>query len=638
MIDIASKAAAALLAEDARQVEQQDSPSSSLATVSSASKQASWSYWAANNVTWALSQILYLIDGSKFSNQSPYLSDNYAPVEAEIYEAALTLLDGTALPEDLNGAFIRTGPNPYLNPAGRYHWFDGDGMSHVVRFKNGTASYCNKWVDTARIREEKKAGYAAAGKIGDSKGIFGVGHILLDLLKKKFVVSTANGLGQGNTALAFHARRLLTLHEGDLPYHLKIACNGLVETIDRITFDGKLLSNSAHNNNNKNGTSPATPTATPLSSTAGNRPACFTAHPKIDSETGEMFAFAYSVEQAPFLWFTRIDASGAVVADFPVPGLRGPVMMHDFALTQNHVIFIDAPLFFKPEVMIKKGSLPFDFDKSAPLRLGVMRRDLDAAAENSVMWFTLEPLMCFHVANAWETGHTSDISTTKDGFENIKEKKEKENRTATKIEVYLCTFKDFSLDSFTAVSADAEPHLTRVTLDLETGEAISQQLLDLCGDFPTIPASLVARPTRYAYVATFNTSSFGSPIFYGVAKVDLTASGAANATLGLIEHGQGRVGGECYFVPKQQRSSSGGAMAKAGEDKKEEATNEKLEEDDGYLMTYVYDEDKKESECVVYDAKTMSSKPVARVSLAGHRVPYGFHCTWVTEEQLKSQI
>ncbi|KAL4524556.1 hypothetical protein Ndes2526A_g06676 [Nannochloris sp. 'desiccata'] len=590
MIDIASKAAAALLAEDARQVEQQDSPSSSLATVSSASKQASWSYWAANNVTWALSQILYLIDGSKFSNQSPYLSDNYAPVEAEIYEAALTLLDGTALPEDLNGAFIRTGPNPYLNPAGRYHWFDGDGMSHVVRFKNGTASYCNKWVDTARIREEKKAGYAAAGKIGDSKGIFGVGHILLDLLKKKFVVSTANGLGQGNTALAFHARRLLTLHEGDLPYHLKIACNGLVETIDRITFDGKLLSNSAHNNNNKNGTSPATPTATPLSSTAGNRPACFTAHPKIDSETGEMFAFAYSVEQAPFLWFTRIDASGAVVADFPVPGLRGPVMMHDFALTQNHVIFIDAPLFFKPEVMIKKGSLPFDFDKSAPLRLGVMRRDLDAAAENSVMWFTLEPLMCFPRSKRLGNG------------------------------------------------ADAEPHLTRVTLDLETGEAISQQLLDLCGDFPTIPASLVARPTRYAYVATFNTSSFGSPIFYGVAKVDLTASGAANATLGLIEHGQGRVGGECYFVPKQQRSSSGGAMAKAGEDKKEEATNEKLEEDDGYLMTYVYDEDKKESECVVYDAKTMSSKPVARVSLAGHRVPYGFHCTWVTEEQLKSQI
>jgi carotenoid cleavage dioxygenase len=565
-----------LLAEELRQ-----DPSNAVAATSSSS---SWSYWAANNATWALEQLLYLLDGSKFSrNKSPYLCDNYAPVRAESFETALPLLDAhTTLPADLNGAFIRTGPNPYFDPAGRYHWFDGDGMSHVVRFKNGSAAYCNRFVETARLKQEKKVGYAAAGKIGDMKGISGIGHILFDLLKKKLgVLSTGNGFGTGNTALVFHAGRLLTLNEGDLPYHLKIACSGLVETIDRITFDGKL--------NNK----------------ANKRPASFTAHPKIDPETGEMFAFAYSVEQAPYLWFTRINPHGKVVADFPVPGLRGPIMMHDFALTQNHVIFIDAPLFFKPEVMIKKGTLPFDFDKTCPMRLGVMKRDLDSADENSVMWFTLEPGMCFHVANAWETTSTSESSGS------IKNKKKKE------IEVYLCCFKDFSLDQFTATSADSEPHLTRVTLNLETGEVQSQQLLDLCGDFPTVPASLVGRPTRYTYVATFNTSAFGSPVFYGVAKVDLTAASAKYATVGLIEHGKGRVGGECFFV---------------------KASGENNEEDDGYLITYVYDEMKKESECVVYDAKTMSSTPVARVSLAGHRVPYGFHCTWVSEEQLKSQI
>jgi len=614
MVDVAPKAAAALLAEDVRQVEQQDSPSLSPIPVSSASKQASWSYWAANNATWALAQFLFLLDGSKFSEPSPYLSDNYAPVKAEIYEAALPMLDGTTLPEDLNGAFIRTGPNPYFNPLGRYHWFDGDGMSHVVRFKNGTASYCNRWVDSARLSEEKKAGYAAGGKIGDQRGIFGLAHVLLNLLKIKIgVVSAKDGLGQGNTALAFHAGRLLTLHEADLPYHLRIACNGLVETIDRITFDGKLLSSHPHNNDNnkenthnhnkENGAASDIPKAPIFSSPAASkaRPAHFTAHPKIDPKTGEMFAFAYSVEQDPYLWFTRIDASGNVVADFPVPGLRGPVMMHDFALTQNHVIFIDAPLFFKPEAMIRRGTLPFVFDKTSPFRLGVMRRDLEVADKDSVMWFNLEPAMCFHVANAWET---KGISTA-NGFENLE------------IEVYLCLFKDFSLDNFTAVSEDAEPHLTRVTLNLKTGEAISQQLLNLCGDFPTVPASLVAQPTRYAYVATFNTGAHGMPLFYGVAKIDLTASGAENATVGLIEYGKGRIGGECYFVPR---------------------TNGSLEEDDGYLMTYVYDEDMKESECVVYDAKTMNNKPVARVGLAGHRIPHGFHCTWVTEEQLKSQV
>jgi len=635
MVDIASKATAALLAEDIRQVEQQDSPSSSPTTDRSASKQVSWSYWAANNATWALSQLLFLLDGSKFSKPSPYLCDNYAPVTDEIYEAALPLLDGTTLPEDLNGAFIRTGPNPYFNPAGRYHWFDGDGMSHVVRFKNGTASYCNKWLDSARLREEKKAGYAVGGKIGDHKGLAGIAHILLNLLKIKIgVVSTKDGLGTGNTALAFHAGRLLSLHEGDLPYHLKIACNGLVETIQRITFDGKLgksTTTTRHNNSNKSGgvSLDITKADIPSFKSTSNRPESFTAHPKIDPETGEMFAFAYSVQEEPYLWFSRIDPSGTVVADFPVPGLRGPIMMHDFALTQNYVLFIDAPLFFKPEAMVKKGTLPFEFDKTAPLRLGVMRRDLQSAPDTrSVTWFHVEPGMCFHVANAWETNDISTTTTTNDGLQIPKQQ----------IEVYLCMFKDFSLDSFTAVSDDAEPHLTRVTLDLETGEAVSQQLLHVCGDFPTIPASLVARPTRYAYVATFNTSSFGSPIFYGVAKVDLTASGPLNATVGLIEHGKGRICGECYFVPRHQRSAPGGGVAKIKEDGKIGETHENKEEDDGYLVTYVYDEGKKESECVVYDAKTMNSKPVARVSLAGHRVPYGFHSMWVTEDQLQSQV
>ena len=143
----------------------------------------------------------------------------------------------------------------------------------------------------------------------------------------------------------------------------------------------------------------------------------------------------------------------------------------------------------------------------------------------------------------------------------------------------------------------------------------------------------MAHPTRYTYVALFKSSSFGSPIFYGVAKVDLTASGAENATVGVIEHGEGRVGGECYFVPRtQKKKNKTTSTAAAVED-----ANEKSEEDDGYLVTYVYDEVKNESECVVYDAKTMNNKPVARVKLPS-RVPYGFHCTFVTEDQLKSQI
>lgn len=42
--------------------------------------------------------------------------------------------------------------------------FDGDGMAHAVRIKAGSASYCNRWVQTARLRQEERAGWAVGTK------------------------------------------------------------------------------------------------------------------------------------------------------------------------------------------------------------------------------------------------------------------------------------------------------------------------------------------------------------------------------------------------------------------------------------------------------------------------------------------
>ena len=63
------------------------------------------------------------------------------------------------------------------------------------------------------------------------------------------------GDGHGNTALVYHARRLMALEEGDVPYQLRVACAGLIETLGRVTYDGKLQH-------------------------------AFTAHPKVDAKTG----------------------------------------------------------------------------------------------------------------------------------------------------------------------------------------------------------------------------------------------------------------------------------------------------------------------------------------------------------------
>ena len=79
---------------------------------------------------------------------------------------------------------------------------------------------------------------------------------------------------------------------------------------------------------------------------------------------------------------------------------------------------------------------------------------------------------------------------------------------------------------------------------------------------------------------------------------------------GIFQFGHGRYGSEAIFVPRE--------------------SDVELEEDDGYLICFVHDENTGKSEVNVIEAKTMSSEPVAVVPLPA-RVPYGFHAFFVTE-------
>ncbi len=52
--------------------------------------------------------------------------------------------------------------------------------------------------------------------------------------------------------------------------------------------------------------------------------------------------------------------------------------------------------------IVKKGTLPFHFDKSRPSRFGLMPRY--AKSEDAIKWFELPAMMIFHTANAWQEG------------------------------------------------------------------------------------------------------------------------------------------------------------------------------------------------------------------------------------------
>lgn len=92
------------------------------------------------------------------NEENPYLIGPYAPVDSEISADELRVIG--EIPRDLEGVYLRNGPNPAYAPRGRYHWFDGDGMIHAIEFRGGKARYRNRWVRTAGFEAEREAGRA----------------------------------------------------------------------------------------------------------------------------------------------------------------------------------------------------------------------------------------------------------------------------------------------------------------------------------------------------------------------------------------------------------------------------------------------------------------------------------------------
>lgn len=126
--------------------------------------------------------------------------------------------------------------------------------------------------------------------------------------------------------------------------------------------------------------------------------------------------------------------------------------------------------------------------------------------------------------------------------------------------------------------------------------------------FPRVNENLLGRKTRYGYVGKMAPTPL--PLFDGSIEYDLHAGYSQT-----YEYGKGRYGGEAVFVPRPDATV----------------------EDDGWLVTYVYDTDAETSELLVLNAQDLSGEPVARV-LIPQRVPYGFHGTWVSQQQLDASV
>ncbi|KAJ1697401.1 hypothetical protein LUZ63_005913 [Rhynchospora breviuscula] len=489
-----------------------------------------------------------------------YLSGNFAPVEKETPPCSDLPVKGY-LPECLNGEFVMVGPNPKFAPVAGYNWFDGDGMIHGMRIKDGKATYVSRYVRTSRLTQEEYFGGTKFIKIGDLKGFFGLFMVLTQSLRAKLkVLDLSYGNGTvGNTALIYHQGKLLALSESDKPYVVKVLEDGDLQTLGLLDYDKRLQHS-------------------------------FTAHPKVDPFTGEMFTFGYSFEP-PYVTYRVINKDGVMLDPVPI-AIPSPVMMHDFAITENYAIFMDLPLYIQPKDMVQ-GKLIFRFDDTVKARFGILPRY--AKNDHDIRWFELPNCFIFHNANAWEEDDEVVLIT--------------------------CRLQNPQLDLFNGATKEKLKNVTNqlyeMRFNMKTGEASQKQLSVSVVDFPRINENYTGRKQRYVYCTILNRK--------GIKKFDLEAEPECaknkleveGEVAGEFNLGPGRYGSEAIFVPYHPGVTG--------------------DEDDGYLIFFVHDENTGKSEVNVIDAKTMSAAPVAVVELPA-RVPYGLHAFFLTEEQLESQV
>ncbi len=270
---------------------------------------------------------------------SKWLSGLNAPITAEVTATDLPI-DGQ-LPVELNGRYLRNGPNPVgpVDPAS-HHWFTGDGMVHGVRLRDGGAEwYRARWVRSTSVSQALGEEPAPGGRHGDFDG------------------ANTNVIGVDGRTFAI-------VEAGSRPVELSYD----LDTVQHCDFGGTL-------------------------------PNGYTAHPKVDPATGDLHAIAYHWA-LPHLQYIVVGPDARVRQVEPIEITDGP-MVHDCSITERWMVVYDFPVTFDLEAAMAGTSFPYAWNEAHGARIGVLPL---GGRGSDVRWFGVEPCYSFHPLNAHDDG------------------------------------------------------------------------------------------------------------------------------------------------------------------------------------------------------------------------------------------
>ncbi|NUN64539.1 Apocarotenoid-15,15'-oxygenase [Pseudanabaena biceps] len=437
-----------------------------------------------------------------------------------------------SIPSELEGTLFRNGPGQFdINGEEYGHPFDGDGMICAIAFKDGKAHFTNQFVQTPELLAEQKAGKILYRSVFGTQRSGGWLNNIFDVRIKN----------PANTSVVYHGGKLLSLCEVGLPYSLD---SQNLQTLGVEDF-GILPKDQP-----------------------------FTAHPRRDDRTGDLWCFGVKTGLQSTISIYRFTEQGKLSTESEVK-VAGFCFLHDFVVTPNYRIFIQNPFKFKSVPFLlgfATAGACLELDPHKPSQILLVDR------QGNLQTLDTESCFIFHHCNAYEEGDEIILDSV----------------------CYPDYLKAEPNSSFRDVDFSEIPcgHLYRFTINPKLGTVTRRLVLERSCEFPVVAPRCVGQKHRYTYLATIAKESEPAP-FQAIAKVDLeTGKHEIHnfAPRGFV--------GEPIFVPRDRRADSA--------------------EDDGWVLTLVFDGERNRSDLVVLDAQNIAGKPVAILHLK-HHVPYGFH-------------
>jgi carotenoid cleavage dioxygenase len=448
------------------------------------------------------------------------------------------------IPSDLAGGFYRCGPT-WKRPTkqGTNGILSMDGMVQSLIIRDGRADFRNRWVHTPKyvLEGEHNRGMFewSDGAWGDWR-TWGYG----DVVRDRYTTGVPQGVTNINV-FPFAGDVLATGEQGSPPVALDPMT---LETKGLVPWSSKLARGI-------------------------NDPACFgdggfSAHPKWDPETGELYGWSYT-DQQPYVTVYLIAPHGGV-RTLALDAAPYNSVAHDIWLTENWIVLPFQPFVISQE-RIRQNTSILGWEPDLPIVLAVIPRDLSGP----VRWIDtgLEPQYVMHTMSANTVGNTLELDAPI--FD----------RPPFPFE-FDVNGADQAVPLFFSL---AKSTLGRWTVDLESGMVKSERLSDRPSELPKIDERFFGRPYTRGFMVG------GRPKRHGMSMNSLIARDM-------------RTGVEEEFLIRGDRPAA--VLEPAFVPRTTDAA-----EADGYLIVPVSHWADRLGEYLIFDTDDITVGPVCRIEI-----------------------